>query len=383
MATPTKDFYRVLGVPENAKADEIKKQYRKLAKQYHPDAHPNDPAAAEKFKEVSEAYSVLSDEDKRKQYDQMRKLGAFGGFGGFRPGGARPGGGAGAPGAGGIHFEDIDLSGGLGGLGDMLGSFFDFGRGARRGGAPGARPGGPTRGENIEYQVEIPFKTAALGGTITVTLPVTEDCPVCGGSGAKPGTPIVTCPECKGSGTITFGQGGFGVTRPCPNCMGRGRVPQDPCDNCHGQGQVRENRTVNVAIPAGVDTGSKVRIAGQGEKGAGGGPAGDLLINVRVQPDRFFSREGLDLVCEVPINLAQAVLGSKIKVRTIDGKGVVLRIPQGTQSGTRFRIKGQGVEKGGRRGDQYVKVEVKVPEELTDEQRREFEEFADAAGLRH
>lgn len=383
MPGQTKDFYRVLAVAENAKPDEIKKSYRKLAKQYHPDANGSDPAAAEKFKEISEAYAVLSDEDKRKQYDQMRKLGAFGGgLGGFRPGGARPGAAQGQ-GGGGFSFDDVEI----GGLGDIFGSIFDFGK--RRGGtgtgtgASGGRPAGPQRGENIEYQVEVPFKTAARGGTITVTLPVTEDCPVCAGTGAKPGTQVITCPECHGAGTITFGQGGFGVTRPCPNCMGRGRVPQDPCTACSGTGQVRQQKTVNVTIPPGVDNGSKVRIAGQGEKGAGGGAAGDLLINVRVAPDRFFQREGLDLVCEVPINLAQAVLGSKIKVRTVDGKSVVLRIPPGTQSATRFRIKGQGVEKGGRRGDQYVKVEVGVPETLSDEQRKQFEDFAAAAGLRH
>jgi molecular chaperone DnaJ len=194
---------------------------------------------------------------------------------------------------------------------------------------------------------------------------------------------VITCPECSGKGTITFGQGGFGVTRPCPNCMGRGKVPQEPCANCQGSGSIRQQKTVNVNIPPGVDNGSKVRIAGQGEKGAGGGPPGDLLINVKVAADHFFHREGLDLVCDVPINLAQAVLGSKIKVRTVDGKSVVLRIPPGTQAGTRFRIKGQGVEKAGRRGDQYVKVDVGVPETLTDEQRKQFEDFASAAGLRH
>jgi molecular chaperone DnaJ len=379
MPPTSKDLYRVLSVGESASADEIKKSYRKLAKQFHPDANPNDPAAADRFKEVSEAYSVLSDEKKRRQYVEMRKLGAFGGLGGFRGGGqARPGGSAPGGAAGGsFTFDDLEM----GGLGDIFGSIFDFCK--RKGSAPGGRPGGPQRGENIEYQVEIPFRTAARGGTITVNLPVTEDCPVCGGSGGKPGTAIITCPECKGAGTITFGQGGFGVTRPCPNCFGRGKVPQEPCGNCHGQGQIRQNRTVNVNIPAGVDNGSKVRIAGQGEKGAAGGPAGDLLINVRTTADGFFKREGLDIHVEVPINLAQAVLGSRIKVRTVDGKGVVLRIPPGTQSGTRFRIKGQGVEKAGRRGDQYVRVEVGVPEELSEEQRKQFEDFASSAGLRH
>jgi molecular chaperone DnaJ len=379
MPTQTKDFYRVLGVAENAKPDEIKKSYRKLAKQYHPDANASDPAAAEKFKEVSEAYGVLSDEEKRRKYDQMRKGGGFGGgfpggFAGYRPGGSRPAGSTGS-----FTFDDVEI----GGLGDIFGSIFDFGK--RRGGADaaGGRAAGPQRGENIEYQVEVPFKTAARGGTITVSLPVLEDCPVCAGTGAKPGTQVVTCPECHGAGTITFGQGGFGVTRPCPNCMGRGKVPQDPCASCNGTGQLRQQKTVNVTIPAGVDNGSKVRIAGQGEKGAGGGQPGDLLITVRVAPHRFFQRDGLDILCEVPINLAQAVLGSKVKVKTVDGQSVVLRIPEGTQSGTKFRIKGQGVEKGGRRGDQYVKVEVGVPETLSEEQRKQFEEFAEAAGLKH
>jgi molecular chaperone DnaJ len=378
MATHTKDFYRVLGVAESASADDIKKAYRKLAKQYHPDANPNDAAAAERFKEISEAYSVLSDDAKRKQYDQMRKLGAFGGLGGFRPGGARPGAGAGGPGAaGGIHFEDLDI----GGLGDIFGSIFDFGK--RRGGTGTGTRTGPQRGENIESVVEIPFRTAVRGGQVSVALTVTEDCPVCAGSGAKPGTQVVTCPECKGTGTITFGQGGFGVSRPCPNCMGKGKVPQDPCTNCNGQGQLRTRREVAVTVPAGVDNGSKLRLSGQGEKGASGGPPGDLLLSFKVQPDRFFTRDGLDLVCTVPINIAQATLGSKIRVRTVDDSHVVLKIPPATQSGTRFRIKGQGVEKAGRRGDQYVRVQVTVPENLTDEQRKQFEEFATAAGIRH
>ena len=373
MATQTKDFYRVLGVSESATADDIKKAYRKLAKQYHPDANPNDAAAAERFKEISEAYSVLSDDAKRKQYDQMRKLGAFGGLGGFRPGAGRPGGGPGAPGGGpGVSFEDLDL----GNLGDLFGSIFDFGK-KRRGG------GGPQRGENIEVTVELAFRTAVRGGVVTVTLPVTEDCPVCSGTGGKPGTPVVTCPECKGAGTITFGQGGFGVQRPCPACMGRGKVPQDPCSNCNGQGQLRQQRQVNVTVPAGVDSGSRLRLSGQGEKGAAGGPPGDLILSFRVQPDHFFSRDGLDVNCTVPINIAQATLGSKIKVRTVDGQGVVLKIPPGTQNGTRFRIKGQGVEKGGRRGDQYVKVNVTVPENLSDEQKKQLEEIFSGAGLKH
>jgi molecular chaperone DnaJ len=375
MSTQTKDFYRVLGVAENASQDEIKKAYRKLAKQYHPDAHPNDAAAAERFKEISEANSVLSDEDKRKQYDQMRK---FGGLGGFRPGAGRPG--TGAPGGGQTFtFDDLDLGGG--GLGDIFGSIFDFGkRPGPRGGRPG---GGPERGENIEYAVEIPFRTAVRGGKVTIQVPVTEDCPTCSGSGAAPGATISTCPECQGKGTVTFGAGSFGVTRPCPQCAGKGKIPSQPCGTCNGMGQVRRQRAVNVTVPAGVDNGGKLRLAGQGERGAAGGQPGDLVLTFRVEPDAFFTRDGLNVECTIHVNLAQAVLGSKVKVRTVDGQFVVLKVPPGTQPGRRFRIKGMGVEKSGRRGDQFVKVQVDVPETLDDPARKEFEEFAAAAGMRH
>ena len=378
MATQTKDFYRILGVAENASADEIKKAYRKLAKTNHPDANPNDAAAAERFKEISEAYSVLSDEAKRKQYDQMRKFGAFGGAGGMggfgRGGTARPGAGAAGGPAGGFSFEDI---GDVGGLGDLFGSIFDFGK--RRGG----RAAGPQRGENVEYAVEIPFELAVRGGKTTITVPITDECPTCHGSGATPGTDLTVCPECKGRGVITFGQGGFAVQRPCPACYGKGKIPTDPCPTCGGQGQVRQQRQIQVTIPAGVDNGSKIRLPGQGEKGPGGGQPGDLILTFRVQPDRFFTREGLDLHCTVPINFAQATLGSKIRVRTVDGKKVVLRIPPGTQAGTKFRIKGQGVEKGDRRGDQFVRVQVTVPEKLDEREQKLMEEFAEAAGLRY
>lgn len=373
MSTQTKDFYRVLGVAENASQDEIKKAYRKLAKQYHPDAHPNDAAAAERFKEISEAYSVLSDEDKRKQYDQMRK---FGGLGGFRPGAGRPGG-AGTPGGQPFTFDDLSDLGG--GFGDLFGNIFDFGKRGKAG-RPG---GGPERGENIEYAVEIPFRTAVRGGKVTIQVPVTEDCPTCSGSGAAPGATVNTCPECQGKGTVTFGAGGFGVTRPCPQCRGKGKVPSQPCPTCTGAGQVRRQRSVNVTVPAGVDNGSKLRLAGQGERGDSGGPPGDLMITFRVETDSFFTRDGLDVECTIHVNLAQAVLGSKVKVRTVDGQYVVLKVPPGTQPGRRFRIKGMGVEKSGRRGDQFVKVQVDVPETLDEPARKEFEDFAAAAGMRH
>jgi molecular chaperone DnaJ len=370
MATATKDFYKILGVAENASGEEIKKAYRKLAKQYHPDANPSDATAADRFKEVSEAYSVLSDETKRKQYDQVRK---YGGLGGFRSGPA-PRGGPSQP--EGFTFEDL---GGLGGIGDIFGSIFDFGR--KRGGP--TRGQAPQRGQNVEYAVEISFETAARGGKISITVPVSEPCGTCGGSGAAPGTSPTTCPECKGSGVVTFGQGGFAVTRPCPACYGRGSIPTDPCPTCHGQGQVRTQRQLQVNVPAGVDTGSKLRIAGQGETGAGGGARGDLLLSFRVKPHRFFTREGMDIVCTVPVNIAQATLGSKIKVRTVDGKQVILKVPPGTQSGTRFRIRGHGVEKGGRRGDQYVRVDVKVPERLDTGEEQLFRDFAKAAELKY
>ncbi len=368
MATQTRDFYAVLGVAENASAAEIKKAYRKLAKQYHPDANPNNASAAERFKEVSEAYSVLSDDPKRKQYDQMRRYGAFAGAAGGGPGGPF----ARGP-AGGFSFENL---GDIGGLGDLFGSIFEAGR--RR----GRTRGGPERGQNVEYAVEIPFRTAVRGGKLPISVPVTEECPTCKGTGARPGTSLVQCPECKGSGTVVFGQGGFAVTRPCPACYGKGQIAPDPCPTCNGRGKVRKQRQIQLTVPAGVETGSKLRLSGQGEPGDSGGPPGDLIITFRVQPDRFFTRDGLDLTCTVPINVAQATLGSRIRVRTVDGK-VELRLPPGTQSGTRFRIRNQGVEKAGRRGDQYVRVQVKVPDALDEREQELMHSFAEAAELKY
>lgn len=370
MAQSARDYYALLGVVETASQDDIKKAYRRLAKQYHPDANPNNKEAAEKFKEIGEAYGVLSDPDKRKQYDDVRKNPfsfANRGAGGAARG--RPGTGA----EGGIHFEDMSD---LGGLSDLFESIFQ--RGGKK--KPGGRAA-PARGADIEYIVEIPFLTAARGGKITITVPVTEECATCNGSGAAPGTKLQTCPECRGSGNIQFGQGGFAVSRPCPNCLGRGQLPATPCQVCNGRGQVTQNRQIAITVPAGVDTGSKLRVAGQGEKGAAG--TGDLIVNFKVQPDRFFKRDGLDIIVNIPINIAQATLGSKVRIRTLDDKKVALKIPPGTQSGTRFRIPSQGIEKAGRRGDQYVQVKVEVPEDLTEEQRKLFEELASRAGLKH
>lgn len=383
--TTAKDYYNVLGVPDGAAPEDIKKAYRKLAKKYHPDANPNDPQAADRFKEVGEAYSVLSDDGKRKQYDAMRRnpFGNFGfGGGGARPGAARPGGattqGTYTTGEG-FSFEDL---GDLGGLGDIFSSIFDRGgkRKQQRSGAPGARS---ARGRDVEYLVEISFDVAVRGGKVQLTVPMTDDCTVCNATGAAPGARLQTCTECGGSGNITFGQGGFAVSRPCPACLGRGQIPSERCSACNGTGQVSENRQIVLTVPAGVDTGSKLRLSGQGEKGSAGAPPGDLIITFKVRPDRFFRRDGLDIHCTVPLNVAQAALGSKIRVRTVDGRKVALRIPPGTQSGTRFRIPGQGVEKSGRRGDQYVQVKVEVPGALTPDQERLMKEFADAAELRY
>lgn len=361
-----KDFYQVLGVPDSASQDEIKKAYRRLAKQYHPDANPNNAAAAERFKEISEAHSVLSDAEKRKQYDQMRRLGAFDGMARGRAGaaGPRPGAPAGA-GAEGFEFADF------GGLGDIFSSI--FGRGRRE----------EPRQEFLEAVVEVPFRVAMLGGKVPVTLPITEPCRTCSGSGGAPGATWSTCPECEGRGTISFGQGGFAVNRPCPQCRGRGRVPSQPCPTCRGAGEVRAERRVTITVPPGTETGSKVRLRGQGESSRAGTPAGDLVVTFQVQPDRFFRREGLDLVCEVPINLAQAALGTRLRVRTLDGKKVMLRIPAGTQPGRKFRIKGQGIERNGRRGDQLVQVQVTVPDTLSQEQQELLKKFADSAGLQY
>lgn len=377
--TTTKDYYQVLGVAETATPDDIKKAYRRLAKKYHPDANPNDGQAAERFKEVGEAYSVLSDETKRKQYDTMRKnpfanLG-FGGAG-QRPGGAGAAGGAGTQGGPGFSFEDLSD---FGGLGDIFGSIFDRG-GRRKQQKGGARA---ERGRDVEYVVEISFMTAARGGRIQIAVPMTDDCAVCGATGAAPGARMQPCSECSGTGTVQFGQGGFAVSRPCPACLGRGQVPTARCSACGGTGQVREQRQIALNVPAGVDTGSKLRLSGQGEKGSAGAPPGDLLVTFRVQPHHFFRRDGLDVHCTVPINVAQAMLGSRIRVRTVDEKKVALRVPPGTQSGTRFRIPGQGVEKAGRRGDQYVQVRVEVPETLNPEQERLMREFAEASGLKY
>ncbi|MDP2469942.1 MAG: molecular chaperone DnaJ [Candidatus Palauibacterales bacterium] len=368
MTARAKDYYQELGVSQSASDDEIKKAYRSLAKKYHPDANPDDPSAGERFKEISEAYTVLSDSDSRKKYDQLRR---FGGLGGYRPG-AGPTPGASPGGTRNFRFED------LGGIGDIFSSIFDLGKRTAE-----ERRQGPVRGRDVEYLIEIPFRTAVRGGRVTINVPLSEECANCDGTGAAPGAGTDTCSECHGRGTVTFGQGTFSVPRPCPACMGRGQIPRQVCSACGGRGEVSTRRKIAVTVPAGVDDGSRLRIPGQGERGPGGGRPGDLIVKFKVHDDRFFAREGLDLACEVPINVAQALLGSRIRVRTVDNKKIVLKIPPGTQSGTTFRIKGQGVEKGQRTGDQLVRIVVDVPDELSEEGRDAAERLARAEGLRH
>ena len=371
MAPVRKDFYQILGVNEKAGAEKIKKAFRKLAKQYHPDANRGDKKAAERFKEVGEAYSVLSDSAKRSQYDQMRSVGGFG-MGGDRYTTRSP-----REGHPGFSFDDLE--GGFGHVSDLFSSLFDLGNKS----ASGSQKRRKERGRNLEYVLEIPFLTAVRGGKVSVDVSLTEDCVTCGGGGAKPGTESQRCPECGGMGDISFGQGGFAVKRPCPACFSRGKIPGVPCGSCAGRGDLRQHRKLQVRVPPGVDTGAKVQLSGQGEKGYAGGKRGNVLITFKVEPHHFFKRQGLDVHVAVSINIVQATLGSKIKVQTVSGQKVILKIPEGTQSGTKFRIKGQGIEKDGQAGDQYVEVLVEVPEELTEEEHQAMEGFATATGMRH
>jgi molecular chaperone DnaJ len=370
VATGTKDFYKTLGVSEKASQAEIKSAYRTLAKKYHPDASPGAKAAG-RFKGIGEAYAVLSDPEKRKHYDQMRRIPNLG----FGRGRGAPRG-SGSDTGGGFSFEDLE---GFGGLGDIFSSIFDHRP------KPAARETnrGPAKGRSIEYSVEISFLTAAKGGKISIEVPITEECATCGGSGASPGTGTQKCSECKGTGAISFGQGGFAVNRPCPACFGGGQIPESPCKACSGSGTVRQNRRFKITVPKGVEAGSKVRLSGKGERGSRGGKPGDLIITFKIKPHDFFRREGLDIHVTIEVNLVQATLGSKMAVRTVYGQKVHLQIPPGTQSGTKLRVRGHGIQKGKRVGDQIVEVEVIIPGTLTDEQRQAMEEFASSSGMKH
>jgi molecular chaperone DnaJ len=357
-----KDYYQILGVPETAGDAEVKKAYRALAKKYHPDANPGNKAAENKFKEISEAHEVLSDKQKRAQYDQMRRFGP-GGFGGFG-GRARPG--AGAPGgAQGFDFNDLSsIFGEFGGFGSFADIFSSiFGEGGRSSFESGraTRTRGTRTGDDLYSEIEIPFETAINGGRASIQINVTERCPVCRGSGAEPGTKPRICPECQGRGVINFMHGNFAVSRPCPRCLGRGRIMDEPCTNCSGTGSVRKPRQVAVKIPAGIQSGKSIRLKGLGNPGANGGQPGDLYLKINISGDQFFWREGIDIHCRVKISDRQATQGAKVRVRTITGQKVDLKIPPGTKSGASFRLHGFGLAEDSRKGDQIVEVEVKPP----------------------
>jgi molecular chaperone DnaJ len=359
-----KDYYKVLGVAETASAKDITKAYRKLARELHPDRNPGDAAAEERFKDVSAAYEVLGDEAKRKEYDEVRRLGpAAGGFGpGFGPGG-----GAGPGGFTTFRAED------LGDIGDLFGGLF----GRRTRGA--SRGTGPQRGTDLETDLTLSFTDAVHGVTTSVHLTSDAACPTCHGSGARPGTAPVTCPVCHGRGVLDDNQGPFSFSQPCTNCGGRGTVVTDPCDTCRGSGVVRKAREVKVRIPAGVDEGQRIRLKGRGGAGRNGGPAGDLYVNVHVQPHALFGRDGTNLTLNVPVTFAEAALGAAITVPTLDGDPVTIKIPPGTRSGRTFRVRGRGVDKGNHHGDLLVTVEVAVPDKLSAEERKAIEALAAAA----
>jgi molecular chaperone DnaJ len=357
-----KDYYSILGVSETATPDEIKKKFRQLAKTYHPDKTKGDKSAEDKFKDISEAYEVLSDPEKKRQYDQLRMMRQQGyDFGG-----------AGAGGPGGQRFTFNDASGGFGGFEDVFSSFFDRGQGF------GAGRRARAKGQDVVTDLEITFEQSVSGGQIPVVIPVHSDCTTCNGSGAQPGSEVKTCPRCGGSGSVTVSEGAFALNRPCPECFGEGNIITNPCKTCGGTGRVPSNQRLTITVPAGATDGTTLRLSGLGEKGPAGAPPGDLLVRLRVKPHRFFKRKGYDIYCKVPISMVQAALGTKIKVRTVDGR-CTIKVPAGTQSGTKLRLSGRGIAKpSGIRGDQYVEIVVKVPKKLTDKQKTLLEEFQKA-----
>jgi molecular chaperone DnaJ len=359
-----KDFYQILGVSENASDDEIKKAYRKLAKKYHPDANPGDKQAENRFKEISEAHEVLSDKNKRAQFDQMRRFG--GGFGGARPGAEF--------GGQGVHFEDLSSmfgqSGGFGSLADIFSSIFGENLGGFGSSSGSGRTRGPMKGDDLYTDITIPFSTALNGGQAKVGLNVSEKCDVCGGSGSTPGSSATTCPDCGGRGVISFTQGNFAVSRPCPKCLGRGVISGRSCNRCSGTGSVQRMRELSVRIPAGIEPGKKIRLKGLGNPGHRGGSPGDLYLRVDVSSHPFLWRHGLNIHCRIPLTVNQAEKGTKIRVRTLSGKKAELKIPAGTKAGDKFRMKGLGITLKGRKGDQIVEIEVKPGAGKTDRRKK-------------
>jgi molecular chaperone DnaJ len=346
--------YEVLGVPKTASDEEIKKAYRKLARENHPDRNPGDEAAEDRFKEVQGAYDLLSDPEKRRSYDT------------FGDAGARRGPGGGPGGFGGMRFEEFDF----GNLGDLLGGM--FGGGAARG--RGARQ--PMRGDDLETRVRVSFEDSLNGVQVRVPVESEAVCSVCHGTGAEPGTAPVVCPECGGRGVVSDSQGLFAFSQPCPRCQGNGAIVESPCKSCRGTGRERKRRQYSVKIPAGAKTGTRVRLKGRGEPGRNGGPPGDLHVVVDVEPSPFFERRGADLVLDVPVTYVEAALGSNVQIPTPDGP-VALKIPAGTESGKLLRVKGRGAPrlKGNGRGDLLARVKVTVPKKLSKAEKEALEGY--------
>lgn len=366
MPEQKRDYYEVLGVSKGASDDEIKKAYRKLAKKYHPDMNPGDKEAEGKFKEVNEAYSILSDKEKRARYDQFGHAGVDPNYGAGGPGG----------GFGGFDMGDIDL-------GDIFGSFFGGGFGGFGGG--GQRRNGPQKGESLRANLTITFEEAAFGCEKEINLNRTEECDACHGSGCEPGTTAETCPDCRGTGVVRVQQrtGGFAFssTAPCSRCRGTGKIIHSPCKSCGGSGSVKKSKRITVTIPAGIDDGQAISLRGQGNAGKNGGPAGDLIVGVRVKPHPQFRRDGTTVLYEQPVSFFQAAMGAELEIPTIDGK-VKYTLPAGTQPGTTFRLRGKGIPelRGRGRGDQYVTVRVQVPTSLNGEQKEALRAFAQSMG---
>jgi molecular chaperone DnaJ len=357
-----RDYYEVLGVQKNASKDDIKKAYRKLAIQYHPDKNPGNKEAEEKFKEATEAYEILADDQKKAAYDQF----------GF----------AGVDGMGQSHdwsnfrgFEDIFGGGDFGNIFDSI--FGGLGGGFRRG---GGGHGGVRQGANLRYDIEIPFKDAVYGTKVEIQFSHNESCPACKGSGAAAGSNRKTCPVCQGSGQIRHSQGFFSLASTCHNCGGEGSVIEKPCMECGGSGTQKKRQKLSVTIPQGVENGKRLVIPRQGDAGPNGGPAGDLYVIIRVKPHEYFERQDLDLYCAVPISISQASLGAEIQVTTLDGKTIKVKVPAGTQSGKMLRIRDEGVPSGGHRGNLYIKFMVRIPEKLSRRGKELLEEFARTEG---
>ncbi len=365
-----KDYYEILGVPKSATEDDIKKAFRKLARKHHPDAGGSE----ERFKEINEAYEVLSDSEKRKQYDQFGQY-YGGGFPGGAPGGPGPGAyGPGGPAGGGYQSVNVED---LGDLGDLFGSMFGGGGFGGRAAAPTR----PQRGRDLEYEVRLSWDEALKGTSVKVELQREEECPTCHGSGAKPGTSPVTCPVCHGTGTVSQGQGVFGFSRTCPRCGGKGTVVEEPCPTCKGKGTTVKVKTLTLNIPAGVTDGGKIRFRGKGEQGKNGAPAGDLYVVTHIRPHELFSRDGADVLLELPVTFAEATLGATVEVPTPQG-AVKIKIAPGTKDGKVYRLKGKGAPrlKGSGHGDVKAKVRIDVPQHLSAEQKELLKRFASSRG---